>query len=183
MVEHAHRPDPREVTHAVWTGTEAVFLGVGTDASSWRGEAFNPATDTLRVIAPPPFEYSPAGRHLDRNRHHRMGRGNRGDPSNVSGASYDPFADSWRSIADAPIGLNAASGIWTGAEMLVFGSLLDGGNHAATPNAVGEIYDPVSDSRREDGSLESVPSGFAPPCGSAIGWSRTTTAGMQRSTT
>ncbi len=156
-------PIPGKYAEAVWTGTEVLLLGVGTDLSRWQGEAFDPATDTWRVIAAPPFDAAPAvlvwtGRDLI-----GWGGGSRGEPSNVRGAAYDPVADSWHRIADAPIGLNAADGVWTGELMLVFGSLLDGGNHAATAHAVGETYDPVADSWHEI-----APSDLSPQASAAV---------------
>lgn len=39
--------------------------------------------------------------------------------------------------------------MWTGREMLVFGSLLDGRNYAATRTSVGAAYDPSIDAWRE----------------------------------
>ena len=156
-------PIPGKFAEAVWTGTEAVFLAAGADASSWHGEAFNPATDTWRVIAPPPFESRPAVVIWTGTDIIGWGGGEPGEPSNVSGTSYDPVADAWSPIADAPVGMNAASGMWTGDEMLVFGSLLDGGNHAARLNAVGEIYDPDSDSWRE-----MAPSDLSPQASAAV---------------
>jgi N-acetylneuraminic acid mutarotase len=133
---------------AVWTGTEAVFLGVGSGGSDARGEAFDPATESWRVIAEAPLASRPAVLVWTGSRIIAWGGGQRGAKSNVSGAAYDPKGDSWLPIADAPIGLNAASGVWTGSQMIVFGSALDGGNHAATRFAVGELYDPSSDSWR-----------------------------------
>lgn len=89
--------------------------------------------------------------------------GDRGDERTSQGAAYDPTSDTWRSIADAPSGLNLASGVWTGREMVVFGSLLDGRNRAATPTAVGEAYDPATNTWRE-----LPPSALSPQATSAV---------------
>ncbi len=77
------------------------------------------------------------------------GGGKPGEKSNTAGAAYDPSTDTWRRIADSPIGLNLASGVWTGTEVVVFGSLLNGSRHAATRTSVGAAYDPTSDTWRE----------------------------------
>jgi hypothetical protein len=77
-----------------------------------------------------------------------VGGGRPGDPEYTQGAAYDPGADTWRMIAEAPIGLNLASGVWTGREMIVFGSLLDNRNVADTEHAVGAAYDPATDTWR-----------------------------------
>jgi N-acetylneuraminic acid mutarotase len=141
-------PIPGRYVRAVWTGTEAVFVGVGSGGSDARGEAFDPITGSWRVIAEAPLASRPAVLVWTGSRIIAWGGGPRGAESNVAGAAYDPKEDSWRPIADAPIGLNAASGVWTGSQMIVFGSALDGGNHAATRFAIGELYDPPSDSWR-----------------------------------
>jgi hypothetical protein len=64
------------------------------------------------------------------------------------GAAYDPATDRWRELAPAPLALNQAQAAWTGREMIVLGSLLDGGNRSATPDARGIAYDPAADSWR-----------------------------------
>jgi hypothetical protein len=83
--------------------------------------------------------------------------------ANLTGAAYDPATDVWRRIADAPIGLNRAAGFWTGSRMLVFGSLLDGRNIADTEHAVGESYEPASDSWKEI-----APSDLSPQATAAV---------------
>jgi hypothetical protein len=81
----------------------------------------------------------------------------------MDGAAYDPSTDSRRRIADAPFGLNQADGLWTGTHMVVFGALLDSRNIADTKDAVGESYDPVTDSWRE-----LAPSGLSPQATAAV---------------
>jgi hypothetical protein len=157
-------PLPGRFMLAVWTGEEAVFLGVGTDPSKWQGEAFDPASRTWRVIATCPLAPRPGavlawtGKEMI-----AFGGGRRGEPENTQGAAYDPRSDSWRLITDAPMGLNAASAVWDGTEMIVFGSLLDAGNHAATRTAVGEAYDPSSDSWQAI-----APSSLSPQASTAV---------------
>ncbi len=77
--------------------------------------------------------------------------------------AYDPATDTWRRIAEAPHGLNLASGMWTGQEVLVFGSLLNGKNRADTPTSVGAAYDPATDTWRE-----LPPSALSPQATSAV---------------
>jgi hypothetical protein len=63
----------------------------------------------------------------------------------VDGAAYDPAADSWRQIADAPLELTDGTAVWTGKEMIVFGAALHGGNQAESETAIGAAYDPATD--------------------------------------
>jgi hypothetical protein len=64
------------------------------------------------------------------------------------GAAYDPEADRWRPLPPAPIALNEASAAWTGAEMIVFGALLDGNNWSKRKHAEGIAYNPRTDEWR-----------------------------------
>ena len=132
----------------VWTGKEAIFLLGAKDGL--KGQAYDPASGTWRTIAAAPIaSRSGAVAVWTGSEVLIWGGGNPEDPTVVSGAAYDPVGDAWRRIADAPIGLNLASGMWTGREMLVFGSLLGNRNIADTMMSVGSAYDPVMDTWRE----------------------------------
>jgi hypothetical protein len=63
------------------------------------------------------------------------GGGERGSDRTQRGAIYDAATDTWATIPDAPIGLNASDGVWTGSEMIVIGSELSGANRASTLTA------------------------------------------------
>jgi hypothetical protein len=141
---------PMADADAVWTGAEALFLQTNGEDEPIIGQAYDPSADEWRPLAPAPLNraYGVLTVWTD-NELIVWGGGNRSDPR-LQGAAYDPAADTWRRIADAPFGLNLASGVWTGHEMVVvFGSLLDGRNRAATPTSVGEAYDPATDRWRE----------------------------------
>ena len=146
-----------------WTGEEAVFLRF-RDERPLDGAAYDPSEESWRRIRASPIkgQYGAAevwtGEELV-----VLGGGERREPSAANGAAYDPKTDAWRSIPDAPVGLNATSGMWTGREVLVFGSLLDNRNHAATPTAVGAAYDPDRDRWRE-----LPPSALSPQASSAV---------------
>jgi hypothetical protein len=64
------------------------------------------------------------------------------------GAAYDPEADRWRSLPPAPTALNEVSAAWTGAELIVFGALLDGNNWTERRHAEGVAYSPATDEWR-----------------------------------
>jgi hypothetical protein len=152
----------------VWTGREAIFLLEGEAnhpvGDRLEGQAYDPAAGTWRTIAAAPIApRSGAVAVWTGSEVIVWGGGNPGDPTSVSGAAYDPVADVWRRIADAPVGLNLASGMWTGREVLVFGSLLDNRNIADTGTSVGAAYNPVADTWRE-----MPPSALSPQATSAV---------------
>jgi hypothetical protein len=134
--------------HAVWTGDEAVFLSLSS-GDAVGGVSYRPSTGTWREIADAPLapRYGAVtvwtGSHI-----FVWGGGEASDPA-TDGALFDPLADTWSSIAPPPIALNHASGVWTGSEVIVFGALLDNGNHATTATSVGAAYDPAMDVWRE----------------------------------
>lgn len=160
-------PAPVAVANArpVWTGDEAIFWG-GNDSERNRhdGVAYDPAQGTWRMLPPSPVDPAWGGVTVWTGTELIVwGGGDPGDTRNISGAAYDPATDAWRPIAGAPIGLNLASGVWSGSEMIVFGSLLDRRNSAATDRAVGEAYDPSTDSWRTI-----APSALSPQASSSV---------------
>ena len=103
---------------AVWTGTEMLVTG-GADFTGTA--AYDPATDTWRTLADPPAvierqaDAAWTGTHLvvwPRDR------------SNAPGLLYDPEANTWTTLPELPDELHAdsASMIWTGDEIVVWGS-------------------------------------------------------------
>jgi hypothetical protein len=149
---------------AVQAGDEIIFLGL-RDGERLDGEAYDPATGTWRKIADAPVTPPRYGgvQVWTGSEIVVWGGGRADDPTTHEGAAYDPAADTWRLVADAPLGLNFASGMWTGREVLVFGSLLDSGNHADTLTSVGAAYDPATDTWRE-----LPPSALSPQATSAV---------------
>ena len=134
--------------NAVWTGSEAIFLFGANDRPM--GQAYDPATSTWRTIATASTAIRRGAVVVWTGSEVVVwGGGDPGNASVVRGAAYDPVDDVWRRIADAPLGLNRADGMWTGREMIVFGSLLDSRNIAGTSTSVGAAYDPVTDEWRE----------------------------------
>jgi hypothetical protein len=141
---------PMADADAVWTGAEAIFLETGGEEGPIVGEAYEPSSDTWRSIGQAPISQA-YGAVLVWTGDELIvwGGGDRDDSRTSEGAVYDPTSNSWRRIADAPIGLNLASGIWTGREMIVFGSLLSHANRAPSSTSLGEAYDPTTDTWRE----------------------------------
>jgi len=161
-------PAPVAVANArpVWTGSEAIFWG-GNDAEHngrREGVAYDPFEKTWRILPAAPLDHAWGGVTVWTGTELIVwGGGDPGDARNRAGAAYDPSTDVWRPIADAPIGLNLASGVWSGTEMIVFGSLLNGNNVASTDHAVGEAYDPATDSWRT-----LAPSALSPQASSSV---------------
>ncbi|MCU1401603.1 MAG: hypothetical protein JWN62_4712 [Acidimicrobiales bacterium] len=113
----------------VWTGTEMIIWGGETTSSAFAdGAAYNPVTNAWRVLAAGPL----AARAFSGV----VWTGDRmiivsGHPSEVSlspgqpnpalqGASYDPAADRWTRIADAPGEIHGPDPqmVWTGTDVL-----------------------------------------------------------------
>lgn len=117
---------PRGGHSVVWSGSEMIIWGGAADENSRTqfddGAAFNPATNSWRMISPSPL----AGRM----NHHAAwtgsemlivsGRGRR------DGAAYDPVSDTWRQIADAPFSVpyewitEFSSSVWIGDRLVVW---------------------------------------------------------------
>jgi hypothetical protein len=166
-------PAPRSTfwPRGVWTGDEAIFLDFGLPgvASGVSGQAYDPDTRTWRTLPPAPLPAVSRGETRDGVQVWTgselivWGGGAPRGPGPRAGAAYDPDTNSWRRIADAPIGLNLASGVWTGDRMLVFGSLLDGRNYATTRTSIGAAYDPAT-----NGWRTLPPSRLSPQATSAV---------------
>ena len=133
---------------AVWTGREAIFLTEIGDRVS--GEALDPGAGTWRTLPRAPIAYARGGVRVWTGTELIVwGGGDHDSATTRTGAAYDPATDSWRPLPEAPLGLNLVSGVWTGEEMIVFGSLLDDRNWADTRTSVGAAYDPIADSWRK----------------------------------
>jgi hypothetical protein len=142
-------PFPGFGADAVWTGEDAVFVNFN-EADVLQGIAYDPARDTWRTLAEAPIEPRGGGVAVWTGSELIVwGGGRPGDPATTNGAAYDPEADRWRRIAEAPLGLNLASGMWTGTEVVAFGSLLDGRNIPDTDTSVAVAYDPRRDAWRK----------------------------------
>jgi hypothetical protein len=59
------------------------------------------------------------------------------------GAAYDARLDRWRRLPSSPFALNQVSTAWVAGRMIVYGALLDGGNHSRKRYARGLAYSPA----------------------------------------
>jgi hypothetical protein len=69
--------------------------------------------------------------------------GFREDPYFEDGAAYDPMAETWRMLPPSPLSGRAPFSVWTGRELVVWGS-----TERATRTRDGAVYDPSTDSWR-----------------------------------
>ena len=152
MEPHPARPGPGRIdAYAVWTGSEVLLVG----GYSYRKQqpanvALDPATNTWRRIARPPFPLADTrGQGLDRPHADRLGRR---PHAGRSGAEYVPATNRWHRIADAPIALKSPSAAWTGSRMIVFGS------------SIGASYDPHTN------TWQRLPPSTLAPEASSVGW-------------
>jgi hypothetical protein len=156
---HAIAPAPlvgRSLAAAVWTGEEVLVWGgsAGGSMAFGDGAAYDPATGTWRTLPAGPLSArAPVATVWTGTEMIVWGSTRRDKPGARDGAAFDPRANQWRTIAAAPAALNLAgwpspSTVWTGREMIVIGSHLDGNNLSTRPNATGLAYDPAADAWR-----------------------------------
>lgn len=142
-------PWPGGNADAVWTGSKALFF----DARIADGEvaplAFDPVRNAWRPLPPSPLSplwggaWAWTGEELV-----VVGGGGQGDPSTREAAALNPQTESWRLLPEAPAGVNLASAVWTGREVVVVGSEIDSRNRATTVTSIAMAYDPAADAWR-----------------------------------
>jgi hypothetical protein len=106
--------------HAVgaWTGRELIMFVSGLDpdgkpiVGAARAAAYNPVTDTWRVIAPPPELRTAAVW----DGHELLLVGGAG-----GGYAYNPATNRWRPLPAVKSGGTQAVAAWTGRQLLLFG--------------------------------------------------------------
>jgi hypothetical protein len=118
---------PRGEAAAAWTGTEMIVWGGRVDNSFYYdGAAYNPATDTWRLLpgAPAFFGKDPSMIWIG-NEAVVFGVTGNADTTGeyVAAAAYDPVANSWRALADAPASVRVVKGNvwWTGESIIAAG--------------------------------------------------------------
>jgi N-acetylneuraminic acid mutarotase len=138
-------PSARSGHTAVWTGSEMIVWGGGIYPSYYdTGGRYNPGTDTWTAT-------SQTNVPVARTGHTAVWTGTEmivwggyfydcgGGHSLNTGARYDPAANTWTatSTTNAPAGRSGHTAIWTGSQMIVWGS---------GPNTGGGRYNPATDS-------------------------------------
>lgn len=139
-------PRERRAHSAVWTGTEMIIWGGCSPSSDFcglgDGGRYNPATDTWTPVS---TTHSPASQST----HTAVWTGskmitwggcshnynNRCNSLNVGGV-YDPATDTWKptSGTGAPSARSSHRAVWTGSEMIIWGSSNTGGRYNPETN-------------------------------------------------
>lgn len=139
---------------AVWTGREVlVFGGVNGGGPQRDGAAYDPLSDHWRMLpAGPlsgrvPLATAWTGTEL-------LVVGARGPVLTgvvKDAAAYDPVLDTWRQLPDLPMQISNGGAVWTGSELMVYGTFLDR-QRSLMPSdtrARGAALDPVTGSWRD----------------------------------
>jgi hypothetical protein len=96
------------------------------------GLAYNPDTGTWRQIPEGPLEPAVAPTGVWTGTEILICCGMEGEAGLAQAAAYDPEADSWRSLHDAPLVGTFPVSVWTGSEMLVVTQSGVGAYHPST---------------------------------------------------
>jgi hypothetical protein len=140
-------PEPGVYARAVWTGREVVFVAQPQEGGRLVAQSYEPATDTWTSLPRPALHSATAlvwtGTHV-----FAWSEGSRARPRVWKGVALGRASDAWEPVAPAPLALNLTSAMWTGTEVILFGSLLDGRNWPETKRSVGVAYSPATDSWR-----------------------------------
>ncbi len=162
-------PEVRSGAATAWTGSQLLVWGgyeyVGGDEDPGAdGFAFDAAAHRWQPLPPSPLEgrsgsaFAWTGQELliwggwD--------GGFRDPPFFGDGAAYDPVAGTWRMLPAAPIDARAAFSVWTGEELIVWGSTdrgarrLDGAAYNPATNAWRTIADAPTRHHRRVGGLD-----------------------------
>ena len=133
---------PSQGPIGAWTGHELVLFVAGIDpgdgkpypARLARAAAYDPAADTWKRLAPPPFSGLRFGGAAAWNGREVIVAGT--GRSARSAFAYDPAKNRWRRLAPLPFGLHDASTFWSGHRLLVWGG---------SETTRGLAYDPRAD--------------------------------------
>jgi len=169
---------PRWQASVVWTGTEMLVWGGGSEVGAETfladGAAYNPTTGQWRMLPPGPLS-ARFGQAAVWDGTELLLWGGFTSPTAVAedGASYDPATNAWRSLPPAPLSARAdALAVWTGASMIILG----GG-----PAVPAGGWDSIHDGAAYDPSTDAWThiAGPAVPAGHGIRWDGAMQAGNQ----
>jgi hypothetical protein len=134
---------------ATWTGHEVlVFGGVNGGGPLRDGAAYDPVTDRWRKMADGPLSGRvPLATAWTGTEYVVVGARGPGLYDGVKdAAAYDPGRDTWRELPGLPMQLNNGSAVWTGSELVVYGTFLDRQRSLMSPDtrARGAALDPAT---------------------------------------
>lgn len=154
-------PEVRTGAATAWTGTELivwggyVYTGFSDEEALGGGYAFDPFSGASFPLPAAPLEARilPATAWTGSEVIVWGGAGHAGSVAGPfdDGAAYDPAAGTWRSLPDPPVDARMPFSVWTGSELIVWGSRSCDG-----PRVDGAAYDPGTDTWRSiaDAPLE-----------------------------
>lgn len=145
-------PEVRSSAATAWTGDKAliwggyVYTGYSDESLEADGFAFDAREREWGPMARSPL--GPRAQPASAWTGHELlvwgGWDNGGGQLFGDGAAYDPRADTWRRLPEAPITARAAHSVWTGREFIVWGTAV----RADEPPRDGAAYDPATDTWR-----------------------------------
>ena len=155
-------PGPVSIAPQVaWTGTEAIVNqgGCCADPGSMKLAAYNPASNSWRPLPQAPLSTRSGASKTWTGTEVVMAGGYATDPrtgfaSNgvKDGAAWNPQTNTWHAIAPMPVAVAFKYSVWTGSEVLVWGSLVN--EQDVAPGLVPQgketvlAYNPTADSWR-----------------------------------
>jgi len=136
------QPTQRDSFVTLWTGTEVIIWGggLGPQGPQNTGARYNTATDTwaqMSTVNAPYDDGFPYAAVWDGTEAIILGSGS-------GGARYDPSSDSWTPISSPPEGPYLLGAVWTGIEMIIWGSVQNCALCGRSP--YGARYNPNTDS-------------------------------------
>lgn len=134
--------DARAGHGAAWTGKEMVVAFGKGDGYKADAAAYDPATDTWRLLPAPPLAARTAPSTIALGSGKVFFWGGQSDTSYFGdGAIYDPATNTWKKVADSLLAARGQAALaWTGTEVLVHGGYPSTGD--------GAIFDPAKDTWR-----------------------------------
>jgi hypothetical protein len=153
-------PQVRSGAVTTWTGSQLLVWGgyeyVGSNEDPEAdGFAFDAATRRWEPLPPSPLEGRSGAASAWTGRELLVwggwDGGFRDPPYFDDGAAFDPVAGTWRMLAPAPIEARSAFSVWTGEELIVWGSM-----ERTERRRDGAAYDPSTNSWRTiaDGPMD-----------------------------
>jgi len=127
---------------SVWTGRELLVWGTAlrVEDRPRDGAAYDPATDTWRVIPEAPIELTDATAVWTGGEMIVFGAalccGNDPESRTAIGAAFDPATDTWRRIADSELSPQASTAAWDDSEMIAWDYL----NDSAAYDPLGDVW-------------------------------------------
>jgi hypothetical protein len=115
---------PRSEPAVAWTGTEMIVWGGRLENSFfYDGAAYNPVTDTWRLLPLPPAVFAGKDPSMIWTGEEAVVLGVMGDSETsgeyIGAAAYDPVTDSWRSLANSSGSFSIVDGTWWTGDSIV----------------------------------------------------------------